>query len=508
MPTDISLTLIVFVPALGALLLLGLPVDTDLQRFRIRTTALFATLIPLLIAIFDVIAEVGNPAQGALAQPAIDAPWLRHFFFQLDYHLGTDGLNLMLLFAVTAVFPALILASWRQRERYRTYFALVLLVEVALTGALATQDLLLFLVFFALPVVPLSVLVGIGSAPAGRRVLFSQALSSSALLAAILIMLLRSGNVTFDFLSLSTTNPVKGAPGLIVAVLLLFAFASRMAVFPMHRWLVDGVAAAPTPVAMLLTISALPVGAYGLVRVLLNMDPLASLQLVRPVLALALVALFFGALAARGSREPRRIVGFALSAIGGPILLGVISFSETSIAGALGLAFAYFFFAPLLVLTVGALCDRAGRQQLGDLAGAAANAPRLRLLFALGVAGLLGVPFLAGFPGLFQLLVGSFVAHRYVSALACAGMLVLTAALWRLLGAVFWTGPRSEPQVSVSDSHGSEFYAGWVMAGLLIVFGISAGYFSPYIVHGTDLVAARVSSYAPAPPVAPKGVHK
>ena len=508
MPTDISLTLIVFVSAVGALLVLGLPVDTDLQRFRVRTTALFATLIPLLIAIFDVLGEVGSPSQGALAQPALNAPWLRHFFLQLDYHLGTDGLNLMLLFAVTAVFPALILASWRQRERYRTYFAMVLLVEVSLTGAFATQDLLLFLVFFALPVVPLSVLVAAGGSGAGRRVLISQSLSSAALLAAILLMLLRTGNVTFDFLTLGTNNPVKGAPALIVAVLLLFAFASRMAIFPLHRWLVEGVSSAPTPVGMLLTIASLPVGAYGLVRVLLNMDPLASLQLVRPLLALALVALFWGALAARGSRDPRRIVGFALVAITGPVLLGVISFSETSISGALGLAFAYVFFAPLLVLTVGALCDRAGRRQLTDLAGAAAGAPRLRLLFALGVAGLLGVPLLAGFPGLFQLLLGSFVAHRYVTSLTCLGLLLLTASLWRLLGAIFWTGPKAELQLAIADSHGSEFYAGWIMAGMLIVFGFSAGYFVPYTVHGTDLVAARVSSYAPPPAPAPKGTHK
>ncbi len=511
MPTDISLSLIVFIPALGALLVLGLPVATDLQRFRVRTTALFSTLLPLMIASFDLLGEVGNSSQGALAQPSLDAPWLRHFFFQLDYHLGTDGLNLMLLFAVTAVFPALVLASWRQRERYRTHFALLLLVEVSLTGLFATQDLLLFLIFFALPVVPLSVLVASGgdglARRAGRRVLVSQSLSTAALLVAILLMLLRTGNVTFDFLTLATVSPVKGAPALIVAALLLFAFGSRMAIFPLHRWLVEGVAAAPTPVGMLLAIASLPVGAYGLVRVFLSMDPLASLQLVRPILALALVTLFWGALAARGSRDPRRIVGFGLVALGGPVLLGVTVSSETSIAGAIGLAFAYVFFAPLLVLTVGAVCDRAGRRQLVDLAGIAAGAPRLRLLFALGVAGLLGVPLLAGFPALFQLLVGSFVAHRFVTALTCVGLLVLTAALWRLLGKVFWTGPREELQELVPDAHGSEFYAGWIMAGLLIVFGISAGYFAPYTVHGTDLVAARVSSYAPAPAHVSKGTH-
>jgi NADH:ubiquinone oxidoreductase subunit 4 (subunit M) len=509
MPSDISLTLIVFLPAVGAFVVLGLPVRTDLQRFRVRTTALFATLLPLLIAIFDLLGEVGNPSQGALPQPSFDAPWLRHFFFQMDYHLGTDGLSLMLLFAMTAIFPALVLASWRIRERYRSYFALLLITEVALTGAFATQDLLLFLVFFALPVVPLAILVSFGDqgASAGRRLLLTQGLATAALLAAILLMLLRSGNVTFDFLTLSTANPVQGAPALIVGALLLFAFGSRMAIFPLQRWFVEGVASAPTPVAMLLTISSLPVGAYGLVRVLLDMDPQASLQLVRPLLALALITLFWGALAARGSGDARRVVAYGLVAVGGPVLLGVTAFSETSIAGALGLAFAYVLFAPLLVLAVGAVCDRSGVQVMTSLRGAAAAAPRLRLLFAVGVAGLLGIPFVAGFPALFQLLVGSFVAHRFVTALTCLGLLVLAAAAWRLTGSVFWTSPAEEGGVPVADSHGSEFYAGWILAGLLIAFGVSAGYFVPYTVHGTDLVAARVSSYAPAVVPAKKAAH-
>ncbi len=512
MPSDLSLTLIVFVPLVGAMVVLALPVATDLQRFRVRTTALFATLLPLLIAVFDLLGAVGNPAQGALPQPNLDAPWLRGFFLQLDYHLGVDGLSLMLLFATTAVFPALVLASWRQRERYRTYFALLLLVEVGLAGTFATQDLLLFLIFFWWPVIPLSLLVsfagGARASAAARRVLGVQSISAVALLAAILLMLLRTGNRTFDFLTLSTGNPAKGAPGLIVAVLLLAAFGARMAIFPLQRWFVDGVSAASTPVGMLLSLSALPVGAYGLVRVALDMNPSGTLQLVLPLLALALLTLYWGALAARGSHDLRRIAANSLVAIGGPVLLGITAFSETSLAGALGICFAYAFFAPLLLMAVGAVCDRSGRLRLGALAGAAASAPRLRLLFALAAAGLLGVPLLAGFPGLFQVLVGSIVAHRFVTALTVLGLLLLTAAVWRAGNAVFWTGPAGAEDPGVADSHGSEFYAGWILAAAVVVFGISGGYFVPYTVHGTDLVAARVSSYAPPPPPVAKRAHK
>lgn len=502
MPSDVSLSLIVFVPFAGALVLLALPARTDLERFRIRTGALFSTAFPLAVAIFDLLGQVGNPAQGALAAPSLDAPWLRGFLVQLDYHLGTDGLSLLLLFAVTAVFPALVLASWRRRERPRSHFALMLLCEVGLTGTLATQDLLLLVVFFWLPVVPLAVLVGRGghpgAGPAARRILVSQSVAAGALLMAALLILLRTGSVTFDLTTLGTSSAVKGAPALIAAALLLFAFGSRMAMFPLQRWLVDGVEVAPGPAGMLLVLSSLPIGAYGLVRVLLAVDPSGALQLVRPVLALALLTLFWSALAATGSRDARRAAAYLVASLGGPILLGVISFSETSIAGALWLAFTAGFGGPLLVLVVGAVADRSGDGALARVAGRAAGSPRLRVLFVCAVAAVVGAPFLAGFPGIFQVVVGSLSQHRYVTALTVLGMALLAAAGWRLGTSLFWAPPGAGEGEPVGDARGSEFYAGWWLAAAVVVFGISAGYFIPYTVHGTDLVAARVSSVASA----------
>ena len=89
MPTDLTLSGIVFAPLVGALIVLSMPVRNDLQRFRVRTAALFATVVPLLLALFDMLAEVPSSSQGSIPAPAIDAPWLRGFFFQLDYHFGT-----------------------------------------------------------------------------------------------------------------------------------------------------------------------------------------------------------------------------------------------------------------------------------------------------------------------------------------------------------------------------------------------------------------------------------
>jgi NADH-quinone oxidoreductase subunit M len=500
MPSDISLSVIVFTPVVGAAIVLAMPVRTDLHRFRIRTTALFATAIPLLLAIFDLAGEVGNATQGSIAQPSIDAPWLRGFFFQLDYHLGTDGLNMLLLVATTVVFPALVLASWRHRERYRTYFALLLFAEVGLTGTFATQDLGMFIVFFSLPMVPLALLLALGdirgSHSAARRLLVTQSLSATALVAGALLFLLQTGNTTFNFVTLSTVKSAAGAPGLIVATLFVAAFVLRMGAFPFNRWLVDGVASASTPVGMLLAVSSVPVGVYGLVRIAVAIEPNGTLQLTWPLLALGLITLFWGGLGSRSAQELRRIAANSLVAVGGLAILGVAIFSETSISGALYLCFAYLFAAPLLLLVVGAVCDRSLLAKIQPLAGAAGAAPRLRLFFMVAAASLTGVPVLVGFPAIFEIVVSGLAAHRFVTVLALLGLLLLTAAWWRLGHRVFTVNPDNAEVVEVADCHGSEFYSAWTLAAAAVVFGIFAGYFVPYTIQATSLVSARVSAIA------------
>src|SRR5487761_1165543 len=505
MPSDLSLTVIVFAPLVGAMIVLSLPVRHDLHRFRVRTTALFATLVPLLVAIIDLLGDVGNAGQGSTPVPAFDAPWLRGSFFQLDYHLGTDGLNLLLMVATTVIFPALVLASWRQRERYRTYFALLLLVEVGLLGAFATQDVGLFIIFFGIPTLPLGLLLAFGgtagSRSAARRLLLTQSHSLAALVAGTLLLLLQTGNTTLNFLTLSTVKTATGPAGLVVETLFLAAFLLRMGAFPFHRWLVDGIAESSTPVGMLLAASSLPVGAYGLVRIAVGMEPNGALQLMAPLLALALINLFWGGLGSRAASELRRIAAYALVGVGGLVVLGVAIFSETSLSGALYLSFAYLFAAPLLLLAVGAVCDRAQLSRIQSLAGAAGDNPRLRLFFMVAAASLTGVPLLVGFPAIFEIVVSGLASERLVTAFAILGMLVLTAAWWRLGHRVFITNPENAEVLQVTDSKGSEYYAGWVLAAAALLFGIFAGYFVPYTVQGTSLVASRISAVLPPPHV-------
>ncbi|HEY6539084.1 MAG TPA: proton-conducting transporter membrane subunit, partial [Candidatus Dormibacteraeota bacterium] len=336
-----------------------------------------------------------------------------------------------------------------------------------------------------------------GSRPAARRLLVTQSLSLAALVAGTMILLLRTGDTTLSFTDLSTIKAASGFPGLIIEALFLAAFLLRLGAFPSQRWLVDGIASSSTPVGMLLAASSLPLGAYGLVRIAVAIEPNGALQLTVPLLVVALLTLFWGGLSSRAAQEVRRIAAHALVGIGGLVLFAVAVFSETSLSGAIYLAFAYLFAAPLLLLVVGAVCDRALLAKIQPLAGAAGNAPRLRLFFTLAAATLTGIPLLVGFPAIFEIVVAGLAAHRYLTAFALLGLLVLTAAWWRLGHRVFTTNPDNAEVVEVADSHGSEFYAGWALTAAALIFGIFAGYFVPYTVQGTSLISARVSAIAP-----------
>jgi NADH:ubiquinone oxidoreductase subunit 4 (subunit M) len=115
----------------------------------------------------------------------------------------------------------------------------------------------------------------------------------------------------------------------------------------------------------------------------------------------------------------------------------------------------------------------------------------------LAAASLTGIPLLVGFPAIFEIVVSGLVAHRFVTAFAVLGLLVLTSAWWRLGHRVFTANPDNAELVSITDSRGSEFYSGWVLAAAAVIFGIFAGFFIPYTVQGTALVSARVSAVAP-----------
>ncbi|HUY60816.1 MAG TPA: proton-conducting transporter membrane subunit, partial [Candidatus Dormibacteraeota bacterium] len=499
---DVTLSLVIFAPLVGAAVIWALPARTDLERFRVRVTALAFTLIPALIATYEFLGNVAVPTQGALPQPLVNATWVGGFLVSLGYHIGTDGVNSLPLTATAIAFPILVLASWRQRARPRLYFSLLLLIEVGVVGDFAARDLGLFLIFYLWPAVPASLLLGVfggeGAHRAARRLLAVWLLGGACLFAGALLLAVRSGRHTFSLTALTTPLALPRGVGAAVFLLLLAAALARMALVPLHTWFVDALGTASPAVAMAILLSSVPVGGYTLIRVAENAAPLAAFHLATPVLAVALLSVFWGALGAYGERDLRRLVGYAVVSLSGDVALGAVGFSETSLAGSLYLCVAIALGGGLLLLVAGALAERQRVLRLASLRGCAPRAPRLFALWVVGMATAAGLPLLAGFPGLYQVFLGTFPGDPLGVAAALLGLLVLTIALWRGAGRTF-LGTPDEGLERLRDAEGSEWYAAMALVVTLVVFGVVAGRFLGYSVNGTDLIAGRVAAVAPQP---------
>ena len=501
-PPDVSLSLVIFAPLVGAAIIWALPVRTDLERFRVRVTALAFALIPALIAPYEFLANVAVPTQGALPNPVVNATWVGGFLVTLAYHIGTDGVNSLPLTVTTVAFPIVVLASWRQRARPRLYFSLLLLIEVGVVGALAARDLGLFCVFYLWPALPASLLLGVfggdGARRAARRLLAVWLLGGACLVAGALLLAVRTGRHTFSLTALTTPLVLPRGVGAAVFLLLLAAALARMATVPLHTWFVDALGQASPPVGMAILLSSVPVGGYTLIRVAENAAPLAALHLATPVLALALLSVFWGALGAYGERDLRRLVAYAVVSLGGDVVLGAVGFSETSLAGSLYLGAAVGLGGGLLLLVAGGLAERQRLLRLASLRGCAPRTPRLFALWVAGIATVAGVPVLAGFPGLYQVFLGTFPGDPRGVAAAVLGLLLLGVALWRAAGRTF-LGAADEGLERLRDAEGSEWYAGVALVVTLLVFGVAAGRFLGYSVNGTDLISGRVAAVAPQP---------
>ncbi len=499
-PPDITLSIIVFAPLVGAGIIAALPVATDLQRFRVRVTALGAALVSVLVAGFDFFGVLASAGQGGIAQPVEQTGWIPGIPVPIGYHLGGDGLNFPLLFVASVLLLVLVLASWRVRDRVRLHFGLLLLSGVGLLGCLAAYDLGLLLLFFLWPVAPVAFLVRLGGGPraavAARRLLVSW-LGSSGLLAIAALLLATRGGHTLNLSTLTTllTLP-RGVPTGVFA-LVVAACILRMGLVPAHLPVIDAASTGGTPIAMLTVATGLLTGGYTLVRVALDTAPVGADHLATPLLGLAILTMLWGAVGAYAVQELRRLVAYVVVSVGGLVVLGLVGYSETSIAGALYLLLAASLALPLLLLVAGALVHRTGGRRLSDLGGCGAPAPRLSLLWIFGAAGVVGIPLLAGFPALVQVLVGTFPAHRFGAALGCLALLILGAALWRA-GSRAFLGPPGENVERLRDAEGSELYAGAVLVAFLLLFGLGAGRFLPYMVNGTDLVSGRLAAEAPA----------
>jgi NADH-quinone oxidoreductase subunit M len=393
------------------------------------------------------------------------------------YHLGVDGPGMTMMILSGIIGITSVLASWGVRERVRSYFTLMLLLQAAVNGAIAAHDMFVLALFWGAAIIPAALLVlgwgGPRREAAAWRLVGYWGLGTAALVVATMTAYAAGGVNSFDMdvlLKATLTPRVQ----LAVGVALVIAAATRLPLFPLHGWARDIYSDSPLGVSVVIAGSASRLGAFLLLRALVAADADAARLLAPFIAILAALSIGYAALVALRSVDLRSAAAHLAIVPGGITVFGLAALTPLSIAGGVLSLFTGGLAAALIVATAWTLTDRAQTRNLQLLSGLAPRMPILTWVFVIAALALLGVPLMASYPAETMILFGSFKTQP-VWAFAIAAGLVLTAVAVAVITHRVLFGPPNQDAPAVSDaSLGETWYLG-VMAGALLWVGLFPG---------------------------------
>lgn len=439
------LSSLIFMPLVGALLIALFTRENEDGARAARWVALLTTLLMLGLGLLAL-------AQFEAGKDGFQLVELHQWFkeYNISYHLGVDGISLSMIVLTTVLMPICVLCSWESvTKRVREYMMMFLVLEALIMGVFAALDLLLFYVFFEAVLIPMYIIIGVWGGD--KRIyaaykFFLYTLAGSVLfLLALLYFYFTYGTTDIPTLMERATDaPLDVQKWLWLA--LFASFAVKVPMWPFHTWLPDAHVQAPTAGSVILAGILLKLGAYGFLRFSLPMLPDASHYFAPLVFGLSIIAVVYTSLVALVQEDMKKLIAYSSVAHMGFVTLGIFSFTQQGIEGAIIQMISHGLVSGALFLCVGVLYDRMHTKAIDAYGGVTNVMPGFAAVFMLFTMASAGLPATSGFVGEILVLVGTFQASQW-AALGAATGLILGAAymLWLYRRVMF--GPVANHEV-------------------------------------------------------------
>jgi NADH-quinone oxidoreductase subunit M len=490
---DWALTLLVFLPLVGAAVVVAIPRS---EEGLIKIAALGFSLATLAVAI-GVIADFNFDAGGDI-QMEVNKTWIS--VINANYHMGIDGISLPLMVLSAIIIPLCIIYSWNHfpdPHNPKAFLALMLILETGMIGTFAALDLVLFFVFFEVVLLPMFFMIGVWGGPdreyASIKFFLFTMFGSALMLISFLAVYFLSEPHTFDMLALQQSGAldISRATANLVFAGMFMGFAIKVPMFPFHTWLPDAHTQAPTQGSVILAAVLLKLGTYGFVRIAIPILPGAAHDWAPWIGLSAVIGIIYGALNCLAQTDMKRLIAFSSVAHMGFVMLGIATLTDIGINAAIFGMVAHGLITGMLFFIAGSVKERFHTLEMKRLGGLILQAPRLGWLLGFTCMASLGLPGLAGFWGEFPAILAAYspadglsteVFRAFMVVAAIGTVLAAAYLLWMLQRVGMGTVPDEWQDHNIPDVQPSEWLA-WVP---LLVMIVVLGVVPPILMGTTD----------------------